>query len=138
MGARYLLDTNTCIYAVSGRHPEVTKRLDRMLPGQAIISVIVYGELMFGAAKSLRPQDARNRLEALKQVAPVEPLPESAADFYGLIRAELERAGTPIGNNDLWIAAHGRASRLTVVTNNESEFRRVKGLKVENWVSQTP
>lgn len=134
MSARYMLDTNTCIYAVSGRHPAVARRLDRLAPGAAIISVIVHGELMFGAAKSSRPQDARARLEALYEVADVADLPVDAGDHYGTIRADLERAGRPIGNNDLWIAAHARAGALTLVTNNEREFKRVKGLRTENWL----
>src|SRR5258706_466057 len=72
-------------------------------------------------------------LRELARVLPVMGLPETAADAYGTIRAELERKGQMIGNNDLWIAAHARAAGLTLVTNNEREFRRVRGLKVENW-----
>jgi tRNA(fMet)-specific endonuclease VapC len=63
------------------------------------------------------------------------PLPENAGKFYGVIRAALESKGKAIGNNDLWIAAHAKAAALTMVTNNESEFKRVPGLKVQNWVS---
>lgn len=133
MSARYLLDTNICIYAASGRVPKVRLRLDLAAPGAVVISVIVYGELMFGIAKSSQPEAARHRLEALTQLAPIVPLPESASTYYGTIRAELERAGTPIGNNDLWIAAHAKALGLILVTNNEREFKRVKGLRVENW-----
>jgi tRNA(fMet)-specific endonuclease VapC len=62
-------------------------------------------------------------------------LPETASHAYGAIRAALEANGTVIGNNDLWIAAHAKAGELTLVTNNEREFRRVRGLKVENWVA---
>ena len=61
------------------------------------------------------------------------PLPAEAAEHYGAIRAELEHRGNPIGPNDLWIAAHARAEKLILVTNNQREFKRVKGLKVENW-----
>ena len=64
---------------------------------------------------------------------PALSLPETAAEAYGTIRAELEAKGEMIGNNDLWIAAHALASKLTLVTNNEREFRRVRGLKVQNW-----
>ena len=60
-------------------------------------------------------------------------MPESAAEIYGAIRAGLESKGEMIGNNDLWIAAHSLAAGLTLVTNNEREFRRVRGLKVQNW-----
>jgi tRNA(fMet)-specific endonuclease VapC len=64
---------------------------------------------------------------------PALPLPEIAAETYGTIRAELETKGEMIGNNDLWIAAHALAAGLTLITNNEKEFRRVRGLRVQNW-----
>jgi len=134
MAARYLLDSNTCIYALSGRHPELVRTLDRKLPGQVVVSVIAVGELMAGAAKSQNASAARRRIEALTNVVPIVQLPVEAAEYYGDIRSALERAGTPIGANDLWIAAHARAEGLVLVTNNEREFKRIKGLKVENWV----
>lgn len=134
MALRYLLDTNTCVYAVSGRFPVVTRQLDSRLAGTVGMSVIVMGELMFGISKSLRREDALRRLEALQQVVAVTELPADAAAHYGEIRAHLERAGTPIGNNDLWISAHARAAGLTLVTNNVREFSRVPGLELENWV----
>lgn len=133
MALRYLLDTNICVYAVSGRFPLVTRQLDRQLAGTVGISVIVLGELMFGISKSLRREDALRRLEALQQVVAVIELPADAAAHYGDIRAHLERSGTPIGNNDLWIGAHARAVGLTLVTNNVREFSRVPGLGLENW-----
>lgn len=134
MPSRYLLDTNICIYTLSGRHADLAERIDRLESGTALISVIVYGELMYGIAKSRRPNDARQRLTVLLQRVAVAELPTAAAARYGGIRAALERGGMPIGANDLWIAAHARAADLTLVTNNEREFRRVPGLKVENWV----
>ena len=70
----------------------------------------------------------------LKTFVPVLPMPENAGKTYGAIRALLESKGTPIGNNDLWIAAHAKATALTIVTNNEREFQRIPGLKVKNWV----
>jgi tRNA(fMet)-specific endonuclease VapC len=135
MAMRYLLDTNICVYAVSGRHPLVTRKLDRQGTGKVALSVIVLGELMFGISKSQRRADALLRLDALQQIAEVKELPVDAAAHYGEIRAQLERAGTPIGNNDLWIAAHARAAGLILVTNNEREFARVPELKLENWAA---
>ena len=73
-------------------------------------------------------------LEEFQTFIPVLSMPENAGKTYGEIRATLESSGTPIGNNDLWIAAHAKAAGLTVVTNNEREFQRVPGLKVQNWV----
>jgi tRNA(fMet)-specific endonuclease VapC len=71
----------------------------------------------------------------LLSLMPALPLPASAGEAYGIIRAALERAGQTIGNNDLWIAAHARAAGLTLVTNNQREFKRVPGLTVENWAA---
>jgi tRNA(fMet)-specific endonuclease VapC len=71
----------------------------------------------------------------LVHLLPALPLPETAAETYGTIRAELESKGEMIGNNDLWIAAHALAGGLTLVSNNEKEFRRVRGLKIQNWAT---
>jgi tRNA(fMet)-specific endonuclease VapC len=76
----------------------------------------------------------RGKWRELVDLLPVLPLPEGASEKYGIIRADLETKGKIIGNNDLWIAAHAMAAGLILVTNNEREFRRVKGLKIQNWV----
>jgi tRNA(fMet)-specific endonuclease VapC len=135
MAARYLLDSDICVYALSGRHPKIVRALDRRLPGQVAVSVIALGELLAGAAKSSDTHAAKQRIAALTSVADVLPLPAEAAEHYGTIRSALEQAGNPIGPNDLWIAAHARAAGMTLVTNNEREFKRVKGLKVVNWAA---
>lgn len=135
MTARFLLDTDTCIYLINRRSPEVLARFDRLKTGEAMISTIAYGELAFGAGKSRTRDLAMEHLKALTHVAAVAPLPVSAAEHYAAIRIDLEAAGRPIGNNDLWIAAHARAAGLTLVTNNEREFRRVSGLTVQNWAA---
>jgi len=135
MEPRYLLDTNICIY-IRNRKPESVQRRFRTLkPGEAVLSVITFGELLYGAEKSAQRATALELLRQLKEVLPVTGLPESAAAAYGTIRSGLERKGQTIGNNDLWIAAHAVAAGLTLVTNNEREFRRVRGLKVENWTT---
>jgi tRNA(fMet)-specific endonuclease VapC len=128
-----MLDTNICIYALSGRHPQLVNRIDALAPGEAVLSVIVHGELAYGITKSQRRKDAEMRLAALENLIAVVPMPAEAGDHYGRIRGQLEAAGTPIGANDLWIAAHAHCGGLVLVTNNVREFRRVKGLKVENW-----
>lgn len=133
MSLGYLLDTNICIYALSGRYPQVQQRIDRHAPGRIATSVIVYGELQFGIAKSARREDAQLRLDAFMQIVNVLPLPVEAAGHYGDIRALLARHGTPIEGNDLWIAAHARAANVTLVTNNIGEFERVPGLRLANW-----
>lgn len=134
MAARYLLDSDTCVYALSGRHPGIVRTLDRKLPGQVALSVIALGELLAGAARSKNPAAAEARIAALARVVTVMALPVGAAEQYGSIRSDLEQSGVPIGPNDLWIASHARADKLILVTNNEREFKRVKGLKVENWL----
>jgi tRNA(fMet)-specific endonuclease VapC len=135
MDVRYLLDTNICIYIRQKRPVEVLQRFHKLRPGEAALSVITYGELLYGAAKSAQRTAALERLRELVHLLPALALPESAAETYGAIRADLEQKGEMIGNNDLWIAAHALAAGLTLVTNNEKEFRRVRGLKVQNWTT---
>jgi tRNA(fMet)-specific endonuclease VapC len=135
MDARYLLDTNICIYIRQRRPDEVLRRFQKLRPGEAALSVITYGELLYGAAKSAQRREALERLRELIHLLPALSLPETAAEAYGRIRAELESEGQMIGNNDLWIAAHAIAAGLTLVTNNEREFRRVAGLRIQNWAA---
>src|SRR5271163_1440923 len=134
MDARFLLDTNICIYIRRQRPPEVLARFRRLRPGEAVISVITYGELIYGVAKSRFRERATEQLMELASLMPVMELPLQAGQCYGTIRAALEAKGEIIGNNDLWIAAHAKAAALTLVTSNEQEFRRIQGLKVQNWV----
>ena len=133
MAVRFLLDTNICIYIRQRRPPEVLARFEKLKAGEAALSVVTYGDLLYGAAKSRQRQLALARLTGLISFLPVLALPEGAAREYGQIRAALESKGELIGGNDLWIAAHARASGLILVTNNEREFKRVRGLKVQNW-----
>ena len=133
MDARYLLDTNICIYIRQKRPEAVLRRFRALRAGEAAISVITYGELLYGATKSAQRATALQRLHELISLLPALALPETAAEAYGRIRAELESSGQMIGNNDLWIAAHALAAQLTLITINENEFRRVRGLKVQNW-----
>ena len=135
MEPRYLLDTNICIYIRQRRPEEVLRRFHKLRPGEAALSVITFGELLYGAAKNSQRADALERLRELVHFLPALALPESAAETYGAIRAELEIKGEMIGNNDLWIAAHALASGFTLVTNNEKEFRRVPGLRIQNWAT---
>jgi tRNA(fMet)-specific endonuclease VapC len=133
MVARFLLDTNICIYIRQKKPQAALRRFERLAAGEAAISVVTYGELLYGAEKSRMQAAALRGLQELTSLLPVLPLPEAAGASYGAIRAALERKGQAIGNNDLWIAAHARAQTLVLVTNNEKEFRRVEGLKIENW-----
>ena len=134
MDARFLLDTNICIHIRRRRPPGVLARFQRLKPGEAVLSVITYGELVYGVEKSQFREQATRQLSELAGLVPIMALPLDAGEFYGAIRAALEAKGEMIGNNDLWIAAHAKAVGLTLVTNNEREFRRIQGLKVQNWV----
>ena len=95
--------------------------------------MIVYGELQFGATKSATPKKMFEGIERMTEFLTVMPLDEDAAVEYGEIRTHLERKGTPIGANDLWIGAHALSLGLTLITNNEREFKRIPKLKIENW-----
>jgi len=135
METRYLLDTNTIIYLRRRTPAGVRESFKRLQQGEAVVSVVTYGELMYGVAKSNQKQAAIATLQEIMRMLPLAPLPGAAGAIYGEIRAELEAKGKIIGNNDLWIAAHALASGLILVTNNEREFRRVNGLKIQNWVA---
>jgi tRNA(fMet)-specific endonuclease VapC len=130
-----MLDSDICVYVHRNRPPNVLKRFEKLTDGEAVVSVITFGELLYGAAKSAKRTEALQTLEAFKRVVHVLPMDESVADAYGALRADLERKGALIGNNDLWIAAHALSASLILVTNNESEFSRVKGLKIQNWAA---
>jgi len=132
---RYLLDTNICIFIRQKKPETLLRRFETLRQGEAAISVITYGELFYGAQKSSQRASATERLSELVVLLPALPLPEAAAEVYGKVRAELESKGQKIGNNDLWIASHALAADLILVTNNENEFSRVRGLKIQNWAS---
>ena len=132
--ARYLLDTNICIYIAKQRPVTVMDRFVNLQVGDLGMSIVTHGELCFGAEKSRNSQKAFEVLGRLTELIPVVSFPETAAQTYGEVRATLEKRGQPIGANDLWIAAHALSAGLTLVSNNCREFERVPGLKLENWV----
>ncbi len=133
MQPRYLLDTNICIYIRQQKPEALLRRFGKLSPGEAVLSVITYGELIYGASKSSQRATALEHLRQLVDLLPPLPLPQNAGETYGTVRAQLESKGESIGNNDLWIAAHALASGLILVTNNEREFCRISALKVQNW-----
>ena len=129
---RYLLDTNIALFVIR-RRPPLAAAVFNQHAGRMAVSAITLAELMHGAEKSSRPaanlavvEDFCSRLEVL-------PYGPKAAQHYGQIRAALELAGTPIGVNDLHIAAHARSEGLTLVSNNLREFERVEALQLANW-----
>jgi tRNA(fMet)-specific endonuclease VapC len=130
---KYLLDTNTCIYAIKNRG-RVVERLSRCLPDDIGIAIMTVAELWFGARKSTRPTATRREIDAFLGPFEVLPFDHRAAEEYARFRHELEKSGRPIGERDLVIGSIGAARGLTVVTHNVSEFGRLGGVAVEDWL----
>ncbi|ODS23590.1 plasmid maintenance protein [Candidatus Endobugula sertula] len=132
---KYMLDTNIVIYVMKRRPIEVLDIFNDRA-GLMCISAITLSELMHGAEKSERVSHNLSKVEDFASRIDVLEYGELAAGHYGDIRAALEKQGQTIGVNDLHIAGHARSEGLTIVTNNEKEFLRVPGLRVENWVEE--
>lgn len=130
---KYLLDTNTCIRYLNQRSESIIQRMRSESPDDLVVCSVTRAELFYGAMKSTHPE--RTAAQQHEFLAPLATLPfdDRAAQHYGLIRANLERAGTPIGPNDLMIAAIALAHDLIVVTHNSREFERVLTLRIEDW-----
>lgn len=131
---RYLLDTNTCIYIIKRSPEHVYRRFKGLRVGDVGISAITFCELQFGVSNSEKREI--NQLALTEFLGPLDVIdfPAGASPTYGNIRAHLQRAGTPIGNYDLLLAAHALFQGLTLVTNNIKEFKRVPDLRIENWI----
>lgn len=129
-----LLDTNTCIYLIKNKPPEVLRRFEEHSVGDIGVSSVTAAELYFGTRKSRRPSQNGRALTQFLLPLTVAGFGESAASTYGHVRATLEEAGTPIGPLDTLIAAHALSLGVTLVTNNVREFAGVVDLKVENWI----
>jgi tRNA(fMet)-specific endonuclease VapC len=131
---RFLLDTNICIYIVKARPQHILERFTKLAVGEAAMSVVTFGELEFGTRKSSKAPSLAT-LAQIRTLIPALPIDVAVAEQYGRLRAELEAAGKSIGSKDLWIAAHAKALKAILVTNNRREFDRVPGLQVEDWSS---
>ena len=129
----FMLDTNITIYVIKNR-PVESRTVFNQNDGRIFLSSITLAELMHGVEKSAKPELNLRQVEDLISRLIVLEYGHKAATHYGEIRATLERRGTPIGVNDLHIAGHARSEGLTLVTNNQKEFQRVDGLRLENWV----
>ena len=134
MKAKYMMDTDTCIYLRKRRPPEVEEKFRQLQRGEVVMSMITYGELYNGATKSREAKAALQNLDRLSESLPAQSMSLGVATHYGKIRSTLEKQGNIIGGNDLWIAAHAVSLGLIVITNNTAEFSRVPGLQVENWL----
>jgi tRNA(fMet)-specific endonuclease VapC len=134
MAARYLLDSNALIAAIKGEPPALLSRLAGLAPDRLCLSAVVLAELYTGAEKSRQPAARLADLSELTQGMDVLPFDAGDASCYGRIRAALERKGQGIGPLDMLIAAQAVARDLVIVTANLREFRRVPGLRCENWL----
>jgi tRNA(fMet)-specific endonuclease VapC len=133
---RYLLDTNICIYLIKRQPREVIDKFQGIAPGEIAISSVTVAEMMYGVAKSQHKDKNKAALEPFLAPLEIVDYDFKAAQHYGVVRANLEETGTPIGAYDLMIAAHARSLGLVLVTNNEREFQRIPDLIVENWIDQ--
>lgn len=130
---KYMLDTDSCIYLINARSQSMLNKIQQKNFGEVGISSISYAELNYGVAKSTQQKQNQIALLHFATSLVIDDFDDNAAIEYGEIRANLEKKGTPIGPLDCLIAAHAKSLGSTVVTNNEREFKRVPGLKVENW-----
>ena len=131
---KYVLDTNTCIYIINKRSARIEKRFADMDIGDVGISSITCAELQFGISNSSNPKQNQEALDEFFRPLEILDFPADACPIYGEIRAKLKKSGTIIGPLDLLIGAHALFLQATLVTNNESEFSRISGLKTENWI----
>lgn len=129
----HLLDTNVCIALLNGTSAAVAERFAQQSPATVRVCSVVVAELYFGAQKSTRSLQVLAALERFLRPLASAPFDDRCAWEYGILRASLEQAGTPIGANDLMIGAIARAYDLTLVTRNLREFSRVVGLRIEDW-----
>jgi len=129
----YHLDTSTVVLFLRAKSQKLRSKINSVSPGQLAVSQIVRAELLVGCLKSQRPAVHREQVDRFLANVTVVDLDDSCAEYYAEIRAALESAGNVIGPNDLFIAATARAAGAILVTENDKEFRRVPGLKVENW-----
>lgn len=131
---KYMLDTNICIFLIKNKPETVIRKFMEYDAGDICISAITYAELVHGVEKSAAREKNRIALTVFLSEIQIIPFDDAAAQAYGAVKAELQRRGTPIGPLDTLIAAHAKALKVVLVTNNTREFSRVDGLVVEDWV----
>ena len=129
----YLLDTNSCIKYLNGTSENIKRRLESKQPQNIVVCSIVKAELFYGAQKSAKHVENLKKVHKFIDRFISLPFDDKASEKYGEIRSNLEKAGIPIGPNDLFIASIAVANNVTLVTHNIREFKRVKELKAEDW-----
>jgi tRNA(fMet)-specific endonuclease VapC len=131
----WTLDTNICSYILRKHSSQVIERFERLETCEVFLSALVVAELRYGAAK-LGSDKFAGYLEDWLRLFDLRPWPVAASPLYASLRCDLERQGRPIGNMDLLIATHALAEGAVLVTNNQREFGRVPGLRLENWMER--
>ncbi|MCP4624000.1 MAG: type II toxin-antitoxin system VapC family toxin [bacterium] len=129
----FMLDTDICSYIIKERPPGVAAYFRKLKMDQICISVVTYAELIYGVEHSSSKKINRQIVDEFIKHLDVIEWNKAAAEHYGNIRADLKKRGAIIGAMDMMIAAHARSKKAVLVTNNESHFARIKGLKIENW-----
>jgi tRNA(fMet)-specific endonuclease VapC len=130
---KYMLDTNICVYLIKQNPAKVIKHFKSHAIGDIGISAITLAELRYGVSRSQHVEKNQQALDEFILSLEIADFDEKAAQEYGAIRAELERAGKPIGSMDMLIGAHAHALGSTLVTNNTKEFKQIKNLKIADW-----
>jgi len=131
---QYMLDTDMCSYIIKEHPANVLKRFQKLSMEQICISVVTYAELIYGVERSSSKRVNRPIIEDFVQYLDVLNWDTNAVDHYAKIRVELESNGTPIGAMDMLIASHAKSIKAILVTNNQTHFTRINGLKTENWL----
>ena len=130
---KYMLDTNICIFTIKNKSTSLIQRLSKIDPSEICISSVTLSEMYYGVYKSQAKEKNLSALEKMLTSLEVVPFASLAAQSYGEVRASMEKTGNIIGPLDFLIAAHALSLKSILVTNNVSEFKRVKSLKVEDW-----
>jgi tRNA(fMet)-specific endonuclease VapC len=129
----YLLDTNTCIKYLNGRSENIKRNFESKQPQEMLVCSVVKAELFYGVHKSAKPQENLKKVFKFLDRFVSLSFDDKASEKYGKIRSDLEKAGTLIGPNDLLIASIALAHNVILATHNTREFKRVEGLKIEDW-----
>ena len=131
----FLLDTDTCSFLINGGTEEIHRKFRVALDSEVRMSIVTLGELLVGCALRVKDSELRDRVRAFVAIVSPLALDQDVASHYANIRAGLRTKGTPMGANDLWIAAHARSAGMTLVSHNTREFKRVPDLKLEDWMA---
>ena len=133
----YLLDTDIIIYSLKG-HPAVKKNLERNLHAALKISIVTLMELYYGAYKSQKVTSNLGKIKSIEDAVEIIPIGRESAEVFAMLKANLEKAGTPLDDFDLILAACALANDLVLVTNNVKHFERIEGLRLTNWAQESP